>query len=57
MYPRKVEYWVCSDMRTFPTQKEAEAHEEFLARERFRPTTYTDSKRYYGMDDVILGGQ
>lgn len=31
-FPRKVEYWVCSDDRTFPTEKEAKKWEEILDR-------------------------
>lgn len=54
MYPRKVEYWVCSDMRTFPTKKEAEAHEEFLKRERMNPTVYTNHEGFFRGDEIIL---
>lgn len=40
MFPRKVEYWICSDKRTFTTEEEAIAHEEFLARQSSSPTSY-----------------
>ena len=29
-YPREVKYWACSDGRTFPTEKQAREHEDFL---------------------------
>ena len=56
IFPHKVEYWVCSDMRSFPTEKEAIAHEEYLERERLNPqqTSYTAGKREYGMDDMVI---
>lgn len=55
MYPRKVEYWVCSDMRSFPTEKEAQEHEDYLERERQNPqqTTYIAAKHGY-MDDIAI---
>ena len=41
MYPKKVEYWICSDKRTFQTEKEAEEHERFLEREKSYQTSYS----------------
>lgn len=42
-YPRKVEYWICSDMRTFPTREEAEAHERMIQSEDYRNKSYNAS--------------
>ncbi len=55
-YPRKIEYWVCSDMRQFSTEKEAQEHEEYLERERMnsQATVYNAEKNGFGMDDVIF---
>lgn len=36
-YPKKVEYWICSDDRTFPTEKQALDWEAFLNKTRNDP--------------------
>jgi len=36
-YPRKVEYWVCSDDRTFPTEQQAKDWEKILEYQRNNP--------------------
>ena len=37
-FPRKVEYWVCSDDRTFPTEQQAKDWENYLEKTRNDPT-------------------
>lgn len=37
LYPRKVEYWVCSDGRSFPSEKEAQDWEDCLEKMRNDP--------------------
>ena len=36
-YPKKVEYWVCSDDRTFPTEQQALEWEAYLDKTRNDP--------------------
>lgn len=40
-YPREVKYWICSDNRTFPTEKQAREHEEFISKNQNAATSYT----------------
>ena len=42
-YPRKVEYWICSDDRTFTTEKQAIEHENFIS--KAQSATFTNSSK------------
>ena len=37
LFPRKVEYWICSDDRTFPTKQQADDWEAYLEKTRNDP--------------------
>lgn len=55
-YPREIKYWMCSDKRTFPTQKEAEEHEAYLQRMAEHPESYANSYTAKGTDpyDILF---
>ena len=41
MYPRKIEYWMCSDGRTFPNEEQARDWESYLEKSRNDPSAYS----------------
>ena len=42
-FPRKIEYWMCSDGRTFPTEEQAKEYESFLERQSKDPSSFANS--------------
>ena len=53
-FPRKIEYWMCSDKRTFPTQKEAEEHEAYLQRLAEHPEDNATCYTAKGLDPLDI---
>ncbi len=54
IYPKKVEYWICSDQTTHRTEEEAIAHEEYLRKTYNDPVVYSAKECEAIIDDIFF---